>query len=307
MPEVPTFAEPSGTTYTVRYHRARLLAVAVGCFLLWCVLSVASKQAPFHWANLLMVPSASMLCMSILCVSAPFHQPYLTLDSAGRVLRGPGGWWWCRSYPRRGRTGVTYSMQEGWIVEASADGTRRLPLPRWWAHSDDWTELDGLLSGCERSAPDWIHIRRTGPDWLPPSSAAIRIGSNRKPFLWAFLTGFTLNLAGCVGLPLLRLVQESYSLFVVLPSMLTSFGLVMLLFNQVAVFDPQQGTLVVKGRMSGGRVFPRRGYDHLEYSARLDAIHEVRADGKRRLVTGSWQFDPKTWKHFTDLIQERVR
>ncbi|MBO3733819.1 hypothetical protein [Glycomyces niveus] len=37
----------------------------------------------------------------------------------------------------------------------------------------------------------------------------------------------------------------------------------------------------------------------------LNAIHEVRADGRRRLVAAAWQIEPKAWKHFTDLLQER--
>jgi hypothetical protein len=308
MPERPAVAEPTATTYTVRYHRTRLLAVAVGCFLLWFVLWIASMQAPFHWANLLFLLSSPILVMSALCAFAPFHQPYLTFDTTGRVLRGPGGWWWSRSYPKRGRIGATYSIKGSRIVESCADGTRRLPLHRWWAHCDDWTELDGLLSGSGHTAPpDWIHIKRTGPAWYPPSAAAIRVRSRRKPFLWAFLTGFILTLAGCMGLPLLFHLREYFSLMLLLPSLLMGFGLMLLLFNQVAVFDPQPGTLVVKGRGLGGRVFPRRGYNHLEYSARLDAIHEVRTDGKRRLVTGSWQFDSAGWKHFTDQLQERVQ
>lgn len=306
MPERPAVAEPTATTYTVRYHRRRLLTVAVGCFLLWFVLWIASMQAPFHWENLLFLLSSPILIMSALCAFAPFHQPYLTFDTTGQVLRGPGGWWWNRAYPKRGREGAAYSIQGGRITEASADGTRRLPFHRWWAHSDDWTELGGLLSGsAQPTAPDWTHIKRTGPAWLPPSPEAIRIGPSRKPFLWVFLTGFALSLAGWAGLPLLHLAEEYYGLVTFVPSMLTGYGLAMVLFNQVAVFDPQSGMLVV--RMGGRRVFPRRGYDHLEYSARLDAIHEVRADGKRRMVASAWQFAPKSWKRFTDQLQGRMR
>jgi hypothetical protein len=306
MPERPAVAEPTATTYTVRYHRTRLLAVAVGCFLLWSVLWIASMQAPFHWANLLFLLSTPILIMSALCAFAPFHQPYLTFDTTGRVLRGPGGWWWNRAYPKRGREGAAYSIQGGRITEASADGTRRLHFHQWWAHSDDWTELGGLLSGSALpTAPDWIHIKRTGPDRLPPSPEAIRIGPNRKPILWVFLTGFALSLAGWAGLPLLHLAEEYYSLVMFVPSLLTGYGLAMLVFGKAAVFDPQSGTLVL--RMSSRRAYPRDRSGRLEYSVRLDAVHEVRADGKRRLVTPAWQFAPRAWKHFTDQLQEQAR
>ncbi|MDA1360601.1 hypothetical protein O1R50_13270 [Glycomyces luteolus] len=304
-PEPSGIASPTAATFTIRYHRARLLAVAVGCFLLWCALTFAVKALPFHWANLLTMFSAVFLLFSMLCAFAPYQQPYLTFDSTRLALRGPGGWWWARSYPRLGHSDVTFSMRDG-RIHANADGrSPRLPFPSWWAHPGDWAELAGLFADGEHLAsPDWIRMSSTGHTSLRVAPAAIRIGFKRKPFFGMFLAGLALYLAECAGVALLPVVREHSSMLTLLPTMLIVGGGLPLLFNPVTVYYPQTATVIATSRMSRGRMYPRRGYDHLEYSVRLDAIHEVRPDGKRRLVAAAWHRDRKSWKLLTDLLQE---
>jgi hypothetical protein len=194
-------------------------------------------------------------------------------------------------------------MRDSRLFEVWGDRERRVPIPRWLAHPGDWAELDDALGGSgQPGPPDWIRIGETTPAGLPLASVPIRIGPNRKPYFWSLLIGSAILIGSCPAAPL---VWKLYQLLTPLPAALFGFGLAMLLFNPITVVDLGHGTVVAKNRMIGGRAFPRPGYDHLEYSARLNAIHQVRVDGKRQLVAAAWQMEPKSWKHFTDLLQER--
>ncbi|GAA2169250.1 hypothetical protein GCM10010403_32020 [Glycomyces rutgersensis] len=43
------------------------------------------------------------------------------------------------------------------------------------------------------------------------------------------------------------------------------------------------------------------------YSTRLGNLYQVRADGRRYSLIPKWAMNPKDWKRFTDLIQERAQ
>lgn len=283
-----------------------MLYLAAAILLVWLAISLVGKQLTFHWANLYMVLGTLFLVSAMLCAMATLHQPYLTLDAGGRVLWGPGGWWWAKVHPKRGRTGAACTMRDGRLYEVRGDRERQLPFPRWLAHPGDWAELhDALGNGGQPGPPDWIRIGGTTLKGLPLASAPIRIGPNRKPSFWSLFIGSAVMIGSCAAAPSSPLVWEFYRLLAPLPGVLFGFGLMMLLFNPITVVDLGHGGVVAKSRMNRARAFPRPGYSHLEYSARLNAIHQVRTDGKRQLVAAAWQMEPKAWKHFTDLLQER--
>jgi hypothetical protein len=253
---------------------------------------------------LLPVIAAGPLATSFFA-SAPFTNPYLIIDTANKTIQGPGSMWFSGFHPRPGRTGASYSVRGPWIHESSARGERRLGLHRWWAHPGDWAEITALLADRERRPqppPDWFRLG------LPPAGERITFGINRKLFRWAFGIGLVVTMAGCLGLPELFQGPDFLRTFAMAPMVPLTFGLVPLLFDPVYTVGPSFGTVTVTFRLRSILILPSHPkYSHLEYSARLGNLYQVRTDGKRELAVQGWMLDPVAWKHFTDLIQERVR
>lgn len=258
-------------------------------------------------------PFALLRRTSGLFVYAPFLNPYLTFDSAERSLHGPGGWAWRRKYPRRRRPESPCAIRGGSIFASGGERERRLPYRRFWAHPGDWTELAELLADDARPAqPDWIHIRKVDPRLIVSGrlligTEAVRIGANKKLFGWALGIGIALWIAECAAVPFLPNVPNFYALIVYPMMMPLIFGSVGLLVSPTVAFEPGTGRAITTGRLTGSRVYPRPKYDHLEYSARLGNLYQVRAGGKRQLIVVRWAMEPKAWKHFTDQLQEQVQ
>jgi hypothetical protein len=303
---VPSSAEPAAdsaaTTFTVRYHRGRMLTLAAICFIAWCFAQYLAERLSWPYKDLLIPVIAVGPCAAVLCAVVPFNQPYLTFDTANRTLRGPGGWWSARTHPRPGRTGASYAVRGAWIYETSARVERRLPLHRWWAHPADWATITALLTAREREAqlpPDWVRLATADP------GGRISFGINRKLYLGAFVIGLVLTMSSCLGLPFLFRGPDFLRVMAFVPVAPMAIGLTALLINPVFTLEPWSGRVVVNSRLNTTNVFPQPKYDHLEYSGRLGNLYQVRADGKRRLLAAAWQMEPKAWRHFTDLLLER--
>jgi hypothetical protein len=290
-----------------------MLTAAVACAVVWCVAQVSAAGLSWPYKDMLLPIIAVGPVAALFFAATSFNYPYLTFDAAGRSLHGPGGWFWRGTYPRSRRPGIPSEIRGGGIVAIEGGRERRLPFHRFWAHPDDWAELAHLLADDARPAPlDWIRIGRVDPR---PSNAGrlliateqVSIGSNLKLYRWSLSIGIVLLIASCAGMPFLPAVHDYYLLLMIpaiAPLVLGSLGV---LANTVMFFDPWTGTVTTTSRLTGVQAHPNPKVSHLEYSARLGNLYQVRADGGRYSLISKWAMNPKDWKRFTDLIQERIQ
>jgi hypothetical protein len=276
-----------------------MLTLASASFAAWWLGLYLSGGPAWGYQDLLLPVIAAGPLATLFFAAAPFSQPYLLFNTDDGTILGPGSWFaWTRARPER--EGAAYTARDGWIRETSARGERRR-FPAWWADPADWATITTHLAEQEperRLPPDWT---RLGTAY---TGAPIRFGINRKLFLVAFLVGLVGTASTCLGLPILFGGPDFLHVVAWVPLAPLAIGLAALVFNPVYTYGSEAGVFVVKSRLTGTSVFPLPGWD-LEYSARLGNLYHVRADGKRQIVVPRWTVDPKAWKHFTDLVQER--
>lgn len=321
MPPDPTPAEsPAGpttdstaATFTVRYHRGRTLTLAAACLAIWCAAQVSAAGLSWPFKDLLLPIIAVGPLSAFLLATASFNHAYLTFDTAERSLHGPGGWLWRRTYPRSKRPEKPSEIHGGGIFATDGDRERRLPFHRFWAHPDDWAQLADLLADASRPVPrDWVRIGRIDPrpsdsGRLMIATDPIRIGGNVKLFRWSLAIGTVLLLASCAPIPFASSARDYYTLMMIPAIAPFILGVLGVWANPVVHFDPWAGTVTTTSRLSGTSVHPNPKFSHLEYSARLGNLYQVRADGKRQMVVNRWAMEPKAWKQFTDRLKEPPR
>ena len=148
--------------------------------------------------------------------------------------------------------------------------------------------------------------RATFPDEAEPVRPVLQVRTNRRRFLLTAAVSFpvTCALPWLVG----PYDVDETAKFIIgvisgLPAGLAGGSIALALRRVYLTYDAGDRTIRGPSARRNNVIYPRVGYDRLEYSPSDRRIYEVSAEGaRRRLMFRRWVADPRDWEALVDLM-----